>query len=79
MSIHRLLRKTDVSQSVPNKCVKVLFICLKQKKRGKGGDGGRNKENVIEDIQSDGEEQTEPSLPEKKTCYEVKHSDVMGR
>lgn len=57
-----------------------LFL-LKQKKRGKGSDG-RNKENVVDDeqeVKEDTVEQKPEAIPEKKLCYEVKHSDVMGR
>lgn len=57
-----------------------LFL-LKQKKRGKGSDG-RNKENVVDDeqeVKEDTVEQKPEVIPEKKLCYEVKHSDVMGR
>ncbi|XP_072944592.1 SET domain-containing protein SmydA-8-like [Epargyreus clarus] len=51
----------------------------KQKKRGKDG---RNKENIIEpDAQSTTKEESESETPAPKEdlCYEVKHSDVMGR
>jgi hypothetical protein len=56
-----------------------FVVCFKQKKRGKG-DGGKNKENIIEDdteVQDEQEEVAAP--PEKKLCYEVRHSDTMGR
>lgn len=60
----------------------MCVFCLKQKKRGKGGDG-RNKENLVDDeqeVKEDvGEKKTEAVPEEKKLCYEVKHSDVMGR
>ncbi|XP_049876356.1 SET domain-containing protein SmydA-8-like isoform X2 [Pectinophora gossypiella] len=52
-----------------------------QKKRGRG-DGGRNKENVIDDVQSDAEGEqgdAQEQISPEKLCYEVKHSDVMGR
>ncbi|XP_068617867.1 SET domain-containing protein SmydA-8 [Battus philenor] len=48
----------------------------KQKKRGKGE--GRNKENVEDDVQAE-KQSEEASKPQEKLCYEVKHSDVMGR
>lgn len=49
------------------------MFCLKQKKKGRGE---RNKEN-IEDVAKE----TVPEVEKKKEelCYEVKHSDVMGR
>ncbi|KAJ2940347.1 hypothetical protein O0L34_g21 [Tuta absoluta] len=53
----------------------------KQKKKGRG-DGGRNKENLVEEEQPEVDEngeETKEAKPEKKLCYEVKHSDVMGR
>ncbi|XP_013199554.2 SET domain-containing protein SmydA-8 [Amyelois transitella] len=51
----------------------------KQKKRGKHD--GRNKENIIDEteVTDDGEVTPEQRAPEKKVCYEVKHSDIMGR
>ncbi|XP_026322736.1 SET domain-containing protein SmydA-8-like [Hyposmocoma kahamanoa] len=54
----------------------------KQKKRARD-DGGRNKENIIEpevekDTKENGHEE-EKEKPKKELCYEVKHSDVMGR
>lgn len=59
------------------------WLCSKQKKRSKGGDGGRNKENIIEDGGSEvgeKEDQKEDQIEKKKElCYEVKHSDIMGR
>lgn len=62
----------------------VLRICLfvQQKKRGRD-DGGRNKENLIEpevekDTKENGHEE-EKEKPKKELCYEVKHSDIMGR
>ncbi|XP_075980482.1 SET domain-containing protein SmydA-8-like isoform X2 [Anticarsia gemmatalis] len=52
----------------------------KQKKRSKGGDG-RNKENIIEDVSDvkDGDQTPEPVVEKKNVCYEIRHSDVMGR
>lgn len=64
--------------------IESVYFIFKQKKRGKGGDG-RNKENIIEaEVQSDKEEDGQAEEPvrnttEKKLCYEVKTSDVMGR
>ncbi|KAJ8712607.1 hypothetical protein PYW07_005449 [Mythimna separata] len=51
----------------------------KQKKRGRGD--GKNKENIIEDVHDDkDEEQTpEPPAEKKKLCYEIRESDIMGR
>lgn len=54
---------------------------MQQKKRGRN-DGGRNKENIIEpEVEEDTNEQEEEKVeePKKTLCYEVKHSDVMGR
>ncbi|KAM3956978.1 SET and MYND domain containing, arthropod-specific, member 4 [Aphomia sociella] len=52
----------------------------KHKKRGKAD--GKNKENIIADAQpevvNDEDDQPAPAA-EKNLCYEVKHSDVMGR
>lgn len=61
----------------------VLRTCLfvQQKKRGRD-DGGRNKENIIEvekDTKENGQEEEKVEEPKKELCYEVKHSDVMGR
>lgn len=52
------------------------MFCFKQKKKGKGE--GRNKENIIGDV-PDINDVAEEVQEEKKLCYEVKHSDVMGR
>ncbi|KAL0822091.1 hypothetical protein ABMA28_005455 [Loxostege sticticalis] len=56
----------------------------KQKKRGKGDRDARNKENVIDgdqELKEDVKDETEApaQTTDKKHCYEVKHSDVMGR
>ncbi|KAJ0174415.1 hypothetical protein K1T71_009523 [Dendrolimus kikuchii] len=52
----------------------------KQKKRGKGSDGGRNKENVIEaGSQSDPKEEPSEASLQETLCYEIKRSDIMGR
>lgn len=51
------------------------MFCFKQKKKGKSE--GRNKENIIDDASEINA--TEEVQEEKKLCYEVKHSDVMGR
>ncbi|RVE47689.1 hypothetical protein evm_007678 [Chilo suppressalis] len=58
----------------------------KQKKRGKG-DGGKNKENIVvedkegQETDDAAEDTPAPAIAEKpeNLCYEVKHSDVMGR
>lgn len=57
-----------------------MFWCSQQKKRNKGGDG-RNKENIIEEVTDvkDGDQTPEPIKENKTPCYEIKHSDVMGR
>lgn len=52
------------------------MFCFKQKKKGKGE--GRNKENVIDDV-PDINQVAEEEQDKEKLCYEVKHSDVMGR
>lgn len=63
----------------------VLRTCLfvQQKKRARD-DAGRNKENIIEpEVEKDtqGNEQEEKRIeePKKELCYEIKHSDIMGR
>ncbi|VVC89785.1 unnamed protein product [Leptidea sinapis] len=47
----------------------------KQKKRNK--QDGRNKENVIQDPEEQDVKESEPAT--NKLCYDVKHSDLMGR
>ncbi|XP_022823209.1 protein msta-like isoform X1 [Spodoptera litura] len=50
----------------------------KQKKRGRGD--GKNKENIIEDVQDDKDEGSpEPVVEKKNVCYEIRQSEVMGR
>ncbi|XP_061719422.1 SET domain-containing protein SmydA-8 [Cydia pomonella] len=50
----------------------------KQKKRGKGD--GRNKENIPEaEVEAEEAQEVQEALPTSDLCYEVKHSDVMGR
>lgn len=60
-----------------------MCLFVQQKKRGRD-DGGRNKENIIEpdrekDNKENGQEEEKVEEPKKELCYEVKHSDVMGR
>lgn len=60
---------------------KCLFV--QQKKRGRD-DGGRNKENIIEpevekDTKGNGLQEEKVEEAKKEICYEIKHSDVMGR
>ncbi|CAG9788953.1 unnamed protein product [Diatraea saccharalis] len=52
----------------------------KQKKRGKG-DGGKNKENIEEEreVQDSTDDTAVTVSKTEKLCYEVKHSEVMGR
>lgn len=58
-----------------------------QKKRGKGGDGNRNKENIVESVSSSegkdngylSDEEISTQVSKKDLCYEMKTSDIMGR
>ncbi|XP_041981849.1 SET domain-containing protein SmydA-8 isoform X2 [Aricia agestis] len=50
----------------------------KKKNKKKGKNDGRNKENVIE-AEKEVEESVPEDTPKKELCYEIKHSDVMGR
>ncbi|XP_034834400.1 SET domain-containing protein SmydA-8-like isoform X2 [Maniola hyperantus] len=52
-----------------------------KKKKRRGRNDGRNKENIIEAGCEEGKEVEAESeaKPKKQLCYEIKHSDVMGR
>lgn len=70
-------RSSPRSRSLISACTTHELLLLQQKKRAKAD--GKNKENLHDAEAPELEEVQSPSPTGGKPCYDVKHSEIMGR